>query len=463
MQISLFNTLTKRKEAFEPDDPKRVTMYVCGPTVYSYAHIGNARPPVVFDVLFRLLRHEYGENAVVYARNYTDIDDRIIKAAIEQSVPIETITDKFKQIYDEDIAALGVLPPTLSPRATQHVDGMIALIQKLIDSGAAYKVATGVYFAVAKDAGYGKLSGRAQEDMQAGARVEGEDDKRHPSDFALWKTTKPGEPSWGAPFGAGRPGWHIECSAMIERELGSPIDIHGGGIDLIFPHHENEIAQSETAHGHALARVWMHNGFLTMDREKMSKSLGNIITPRELLEQGWQGETLRWALLSAHYKAPLDFGEDLLKQSQASLDRLYGALLRLKHVPAPPLKDESAPLKAFRAALADDLNTPEAIAELFALATAANTATRTDHQAKAKAELMAAASLFGVLQDDPEHWFRASFGEEAAREIDALVAERVTARTAKNFAEADRLRAVLAERGVEVMDNPSGSTWRRKG
>jgi cysteinyl-tRNA synthetase len=250
---------------------------------------------------------------------------------------------------------------------------------------------------------------------------------------------------------------------MIERELGSPIDIHGGGIDLIFPHHENEIAQSETAHGHPLARVWMHNGFLTMDREKMSKSLGNIVTVHELLEAGWQGETLRWALLSAHYRAPLDFGEDLLKQSQASLDRLYGALLRLKQAPAPPLKDETAPLKAFRAALADDLNTPAAIAELFALATAANTAVRTDHQARAKAELVAAASLLGVLQDDPEHWFRVSFGEAAAREIDALVAERVTARANKDFTTADKVRTQLAERGVEVMDGPAGSTWRRKG
>lgn len=462
MQISLTNTLTRRKENFAPADPKRVTMYVCGPTVYNDPHIGNMRPPVVFDVLFRLLRDTYGAEHVIYARNYTDIDDKIIAKANAEGVPIDVITARYKAIYDEDTVSLGSLPTTLSPRATQHVEGMIALTQKLIDSGAAYVVPSGVYFAVAKDEDYGKLSRRSQDDMQAGARVEGEDDKRHPSDFALWKAAKPDEPAWDAAFGRGRPGWHIECSAMIEAEMGSPIDIHGGGLDLIFPHHENEIAQSETAHGHPLARVWMHNGFLTMDSEKMSKSLGNIITARELLKQGWQGETLRWALLSAHYKAPLDFTDDLLKQSQASLDRLYGALLRLKHVPTPPLKDESAELTAFRAALADDLNTPEAIAGLFALATAANTATRTDHQARAKAELVSAASLFGVLQDDPEHWFRASFGDQAA-EIDALVAERVTARTNKDFATADKLRTVLAERGVEVMDGPSGSTWRRKG
>lgn len=458
MTIHLTNTLTRRKEPFAPADPKRVTMYVCGPTVYNYAHIGNMRPPVVFDVLFRLLRHTYGEDAVLYARNYTDIDDRIIKLAIESGQPMSAITEKFAKIYDEDTAALGVLTPTHQPRATENVGGMIALIETLLANGSAYKVSTGVYFSVASDADYGKLSNRAQEDLQAGARVEGEDDKRHPSDFALWKTTAPGEPSWDAPFGAGRPGWHIECSAMIDAELGSPIDIHGGGLDLIFPHHENEIAQSETAHGHPLARVWMHNGFLTMDTTKMSKSLGNIITPRELLEQGWQGETLRWALLSTHYRAPLDWTEELMKQAQASLDRLYGALLRLKDVVAA---DVEAPA-AFVAALEDDLNTAAAIAELSALATAANIAKKPDDMAKAKGELLAAAKLFGVLQNDPELWFRASFGDEAV-EIDKLVAERVAARAAKNYAESDRLRDQLSQRGVEVMDSATGSTWRRKG
>lgn len=457
MQISLTNTLTRRKEPFTPADPARVTMYVCGPTVYNHPHIGNARPPVVFDTLFRLLRHAYGESAVIYARNFTDIDDKIIAAANKAGVPIEAITEKYAQIYEDDMSALGVITPTLRPRATQHVDGMIALIQKLIDMGAAYVVPSGVYFEVSKDEDYGKLSNRSQDDLRAGARVEGEDDKRGPSDFALWKTNKPGEPFWEAPFGNGRPGWHIECSAMIEAELGGTIDIHGGGLDLIFPHHENEIAQSETAHGHALARVWMHNGFLTMDSTKMSKSLGNIVTVRELLNDGWQGETLRWALLSAHYRAPLDWSDDLMRQAQASLDRLYGALLRLKDVTPAQV---GAP-QAFLDALADDLNTPEAIAEMFALATAANVAKKPAEQAEAKARLMAAAKLLGVLQDDPAQWFRASFGEQAV-EIDALVAERVAARTAKNYAESDRLRDALAARGVEVMDGPSGSTWRRK-
>ncbi len=412
----------------------------------------------MFDVLFRLLRHVYGEDAVIYARNYTDIDDKIIAASVERGVPIGDITRSVEQQYEADMAALNVLTPTLRPRATENVPAMIAVIEKLLANGAAYKVPSGVYFSVAADADYGKLSGRSQDELKAGARVEGEDDKRHPSDFALWKTAKPGEPKWEAPFGAGRPGWHIECSAMIEEELGSPIDIHGGGVDLIFPHHENEIAQSECAHGRPLAGVWMHNGFLTMSREKMSKSLGNIITPRELLEEGWQGETLRWALLSAHYKAPLDWSDDLLQQAQASLDRLYGALLRLKDVEAATVE---AP-RAFVEALADDLNTPAAIAELSALATAANVAKKPAEQSKAKGELQAAADLFGVLADDPEHWFRASFGEQAA-EIDALVAQRVAARAAKNYAESDRLRDDLAQRGVEVMDGATGSTWRRKG
>ena len=458
MQIALTNTLTRRKQPFEPADPSRVTMYVCGPTVYNFAHIGNARPPVVFDVLFRLLRHVYGEAAVVYARNYTDIDDKIIAASIERGVPISAITRKVEEQYESDMSALGVLTPSLRPRATENVSAMVAVIEKLLEKGAAYRVESGVYFSVAADPEYGKLSGRAQEDLQAGARVEGEDDKKHPSDFALWKTAKPGEPQWEAPFGAGRPGWHIECSAMIEQELGTPIDIHGGGVDLIFPHHENEIAQSECAHGRELARVWLHNGFLTMDREKMSKSLGNIVTPNELLQQGWQGETIRWALLSAHYRAPLDWSDDLLKQAQASLDRLYGALLRLKHVEAPA----ADPPQALLDALADDLNTPAAIAELSALATTANTAAKPAAQAQAKAELLAAARLFGVLSEDPEHWFRAAFGDQAA-EIDELVAKRLDARKAKDFAAADKIRDDLAARGVEVMDGPAGSTWRRRG
>ena len=459
MQIRLTNTLSRAKEDFTPADPTRVTMYVCGSTVYNHPHIGNARPAVVFDVLYRLLRHIYGEGAVHYASNYTDIDDKIIRAAAEAGVAIDEITNKFARIYREDMSALNVLTPNFEPRATTHVPDMIQLIEKLIASGAAYAVPSGVYFSVTADADYGKLSRRAQEDLQAGARVEGEDDKRNSSDFALWKASKPGEPSWEAPFGAGRPGWHIECSAMIAAQLGETIDIHGGGLDLIFPHHENEIAQSESANHAPLARVWMHNGMLTMDKEKMSKSIGNIVTVRELLDAGWQGETIRWALLSGHYRAPLDWSDDLLKQAQASLDRLYGALLRLKDTQAESV---GAPA-AFVGALADDLNTPAAIAELSALVTNANNAKKPAEQAKAKGELLAAGAMFGVLRDDPELWFRASFGEHAALAIDTLVAERVAARAAKNWAEADRIRDALAEKGVEVMDGAGGSTWRRKG
>jgi cysteinyl-tRNA synthetase len=482
MQIALTNTLTRRKEPFTPADPKRVTLYVCGPTVYNYPHIGNMRPPVVFDVLFRLLRHVYGDNAVIYARNYTDIDDKIIAKANADGVPISEITEKFARIYEEDTAALGVLLPTLTPRATQSVPAMIAIIEKLLARGAAYKVESGVYFSVASDEDYGKLSGRSQDELKAGARVEGEDDKRHSSDFALWKTAKPGEPSWEAPFGAGRPGWHIECSAMIEEELGSPIDIHGGGIDLVFPHHENEIAQSESAHGRALAHVWMHNGFLTMDSTKMSKSLGNIITPRELLEQGWQGETIRWALLSAHYRAPLDWNEDLLRQAQASLDRLYGAVEELKSVPEEPWPSQDDAASFVLESLCDDLNTPRALGGLFSQVDAAR---RAPDSAKglAKYALLRSGALLGLLQQDVDVWFgrrvagKASMTAPVARakaegrvwnaeliaEIDALVAERVAARQAKDYAKSDRLRDELSARGVEVMDSASGSTWRRKG
>jgi cysteinyl-tRNA synthetase len=452
-EIYLTNSLTRRKERFEPADPARVTMYVCGPTVYNYAHIGNARPAVVFDVLYRLLRQTYGENAVVYASNFTDIDDRIIAKANELGVAIEEVTSKFSHIYEEDVTALGVLRPTVTPRATGHVPGMIALIEKLIEKGAAYRAQSGVYFAVERDEDYGRLSNRSQDELKTGTRVEGEEDKRAPSDFALWKTAKPGEPFWDAPFGAGRPGWHIECSAMIDAVLGRTIDIHGGGIDLIFPHHENEIAQSETAHEHPLARFWLHNGFLTVDSEKMAKSVGNVLLVHDLLQE-WPGEVLRWALLSAHYRAPLDWSEPLLEQSKASLDRLYGALQRLKDAPRT---DEGAP-PAFVEALRDDLNTPKAIAELSALATHANTARTAAGQAAARGALLAAGGLMGVLGMDPDAWFQK--GVDAAQ-IQRLVDERIAARKAKNWVEADRLRAVLSDLGVIVMDNAEGSSWRR--
>jgi cysteinyl-tRNA synthetase len=456
-QLFLTNTLTRAKEAFTPADPARVTMYVCGPTVYNYAHVGNGRAFTAFDVLFRLLRRVYGETAVLYARNLTDIDDRIIERAAARGETIEAFTAPYVAAFHADMAALGNLTPTFEPRATEHVAPMCGLISRLVDKGAAYRGASGVWFCVAEDEDYGKLSRRSQDDMLAGARVEGEADKRHPSDFALWKTTEPGEPCWDAPFGRGRPGWHIECSAMIRATLAETIDIHAGGLDLIFPHHENEIAQSETAYGAPLARVWLHNGFLTMDSEKMSKSLGNVALIHDL-RQTHAGEVLRWALLSGHYRAPLDFTDALLDQSRASLDRLYGALWRLADVAPAPGMD--AP-DAFVDALMDDLNTPKAMAELFTLAGEANKATKPADQAAAKARLLAAGALMGVLQDDAQAWF--TRGVADAGEIDRLVCERAAARAAKNWAEADRLRGVLSERGVEVLDGASGSRWRKVG
>ncbi len=483
MQIRLTNTLTRVKEDFTPADPGRVTMYVCGSTVYNHPHIGNARPAVVFDVLFRLLRARYGEGAVLYASNYTDIDDKIIRAAAEAGVAIDVITNKFARIYREDMGGLGVLAPTFEPRATAHVEGMIALIEKLIDAGIAYNGEHGVWFSVsaaqARGLDYGKLSKRPIEDSEEGRTAGEYYDKREGPDFALWKAAKSGEPSWDAPFGQGRPGWHIECSAMIAAQLGETIDIHGGGLDLVFPHHENEIAQSESANHAPLARVWMHNGMLNMDKTKMSKSIGNIVTVRELLDAGWQGETIRWALLSGHYRAPLDWSSDLLGQSHSSLTRIYGALERLKNVRSTEV---DAP-ESFTAALSDDLNTPKAFAELSALTTAANVAETTGEMESAKAQLLAAGDMLGLLHQNPErflktprppvvHQLAATLNQASSvsaapeitnPEIDALVAERVAARAAKNFAEADRLRDVLGERGVEVMDGPSGSTWRRKG
>ena len=456
MDIRLTNTLSREKEIFRPADPKRVTMYVCGPTVYSYAHIGNARPPVVFDVLFRLLRRVYGADHVVYAANFTDIDDKIIKAAADAGVAVGEVTALYERIYREDMAALGVIEPTLRPHATEHIPGMLAMIQTLVDTGHAYAGKDGVLFHVPSMPDYGKLSRLDRETIVAGARVEVDAAKRDPADFALWKAAKPGEPPearWASPFGEGRPGWHIECSAMAAATLGETIDIHGGGLDLKFPHHENEIAQSECAHGKPMARYWLHNGFLSIDAEKMSKSIGNVKLVHDLLKH-YSGETMRLALLSAHYPQPLDWTETLLVQSKATLDRLYNALRRLKHVEDI---EADAP-EGVVAALADDLNTPQALAELSALATAANKAERPE-QAKLKAQILAAGALLGLLQADPDDWARGDAGD-AAR-IDALVAARVAARKAKDFAEADRIRKHLAAEGVEIMDGADGSAWRR--
>ena len=456
MDIRLTNTLAREKQVFSPQNPKRVTMYVCGPTVYSYAHIGNARPPVAFDVLFRLLRARYGAENVVYAANITDVDDKIIAAAAETGVPIAEITARYEQIYREDMAALGVIEPTFRPHATDHIGGMVEIIETLIAKGHAYTGKEGVLFDVPSMADYGKLSGRNRDDMIAGARVEVDAGKKDPADFALWKAAKPGEPKearWDSPWGEGRPGWHIECSAMAKAVLGETIDIHAGGLDLIFPHHENEIAQSECAHGQPMARYWLHNGFLSMDSEKMSKSLGNVKLVHDLLKEH-DGETLRLALLSGHYRQPLDFTGALLSQSKATLDRFYNALRRMKDT----LADYVEAPNGVTAALCDDLNTPLALAELSALATEANKAEPEDW-ARLKGQMLAAGRLLGLLQKDPEDWARGDAGD--AKRIDDLVGARVAARQAKDFAAADRIRKELAAEGVEIMDGPMGSTWRR--
>ncbi len=456
MDIRLHNTLTREKQAFSPQNPLRVTMYVCGPTVYSYAHIGNARPPVAFDVLFRLLRLKYGAEHVVYAANITDVDDKIIAASAATGQPIAELTAHFERKYREDIGALGVIEPNVRPHATEHIQGMIEIISELVAKGHAYAGQHGVLFHVPSMADYGKLSGRNRDEMVAGARVEVDAGKRDPADFALWKAAKPAEPKearWDSPWGEGRPGWHIECSAMAKAVLGETIDIHAGGLDLIFPHHENEIAQSECAHGKPMARYWLHNGFLSMDAEKMSKSLGNVKLIHDLLKL-YSGETMRLALMSAHYRQPLDWTEALLTQSKATLDRLYNALRRMKDVePA----DTGAP-QGVLSALCDDLNTPLALAELSALASEANKSGVQDWP-QIKGQMLAAGALLGLLQHDPDDWARGDAAD--ARRIDAAVAARMAARKAKDFAEADRIRKELAAEGIEIMDGAHGSTWRR--
>ena len=435
MVLKLYNTLTRTKDEFRPLDKKNVRMYVCGPTVYDFAHIGNARPVIVFDVLFRLLRHIYGDAHVTYVRNITDVDDKINARAAEEGVSIRELTERTANQYFEDVAALGALPPTHQPRATEYVRQMVAMIEMLIASGHAYPAEGHVLYDVSSKSDYGKLARRSLDEMIAGARVEVAPYKKNPMDFVLWKPSKPGEPSWPSPWSNGRPGWHIECSAMSEALLGETFDIHGGGIDLVFPHHENEIAQSESAHsGHPFARVWMHNGFLQVEGEKMSKSLGNFFTIRDLLKD-WPGEVLRFNMLRTHYRQPMDWTVQGLKESAATLERWYGVA---EPVAAPRVGD------ALLAALEDDLNTPLAIAEL--------------HKAGDK-DLAGGLGLLGFscvqerivpkLSVDPE---------EIARAINA----RNEARKAKNFNESDRIRDELAAKGIVLKDGPTGTTWEVK-
>jgi cysteinyl-tRNA synthetase len=483
MPLHIHDTLRREKRAFEPRDPNRVTLYVCGPTVYDYAHIGNARPPVVFDVLVRLLRRTYGPDKVVYARNVTDVDDKINAKAAKEGVPIGEITARYEAAYLADMGLLNVSPPDIAPHVTDYIDAITAQIQAIIDAGNAYAAEGHVLFDVSSYPSYGALSGRNLDDMIAGARVEVAPYKKNPHDFVLWKPSKADEPSWPSPWGEGRPGWHIECSAMIEKTLGLPIDIHGGGIDLVFPHHENEIAQGVCAHGHAhgdkahdeYARYWMHNGFLTVDAEKMSKSIGNVLLLHDLV-QAMPGEVVRWALLSAHYRQPLDWNQTLLEQSRKNLDRLYGVLRDADAALADfdeATLDEAEMELAENAmdpvldALEDDLNTPGAIAQLFGLGNALrdllnDAEADINDVAMARWSLTEAAGLLGVLALTPDEWFEG--GDPALKaEVEALLDQRAAARAEKNWTEADRIRDRLNELNVVVMDGPQGATWRMKG
>jgi len=456
MSLRLHNNLTRRVEDFAPLDPACPTLYVCGPTVYNYVHIGNARGPVVFGVLAALLRRRYG--ALRYARNITDVDDKINAAAREQGVPISAITDRFAAAYREDMARLGVAPPDIEPEATAHIPHIIAMIQDLIAGGHAYAAEGHVLFAVASFPGYGKLSRRDPEEMLAGARVDIAPYKRDPGDFVLWKPSSDDLPGWESPWGRGRPGWHIECSAMAAAHLGQTIDIHAGGVDLQFPHHENEIAQSECAHGgKTFARFWLHNGMLNFGGAKMSKSLGNIERVHDLLEQH-PPEALRYALLSAHYRQPLDWSDALIEQSVRTLDRLYGTLRDLRGDDAPAA---IAIPEMIEEALDDDLNTPLALAEIARIAADARKASTPAERARLRAELLGAGSALGLLQQDPAEWFaRGASGDDDAR-IQALIEERAAAKRARDFARSDAIRDQLANEGILLEDTPQGVRWKR--
>jgi cysteinyl-tRNA synthetase len=497
--IQLYNTLTRTKERFTPLDAKNVRLYVCGPTVYDFAHIGNARPVVVFDVLYRLLRHEYGPGHVTYARNITDVDDKIIKAAKENGEAIDALTARTARAFHDDMAALGALQPSVEPRATGHIPEMIALIESLIERDHAYEADGHVLFHVPSDPDYGSLSHRDRDEMIAGARVEVAPYKKDPADFVLWKPSTEDQPGWASPWGRGRPGWHIECSAMSAKHLGETFDIHGGGQDLIFPHHENEIAQSTCGTDGKFARLWMHNGYVVVGGEKMSKSLGNFFTVRQLLEEGdWpgeehkKGEAIRLALLSGHYRQPLDITREKIAEAKAQLDRLYGALR-----PHGAIKvDKGRAGDELLMALEDDLNTPQAIAKLHDWASARNKTDNPGTREAMKAALIGSGALLGLLQQDPEIWFK---GQDISGEsipaktefgtgkvvpvgiavetdtalpitpikglsnvqIDALIAARTAARKAKDFAEADRIRDELAAEGILLEDGPGGTTWKR--
>lgn len=453
-KLRLYNSLTRKKEDFKPLDPAHVRLYACGPTVYSYAHIGNARMAVVFDLLTRVLRRLYPQ--VTYVSNITDVDDKIMEAARETGEAIVAVTEKYSRIYNEDMAALGVAAPDVQPRATQHIGDMIVIIETLIAKNHAYVADGNVLFHVPSFPSYGGLSGRSRDEQIAGARVDVASYKKDPADFVLWKPSRDDQPGWDSPWGRGRPGWHIECSAMAAAHLGLPFDIHGGGADLKFPHHENEIAQSCCAEGalhdlSAFAKTWVHNGFVTVEGEKMSKSLGNVLLVHDLIKK-FPGEALRLTLLSAHYHQPLDWSEEKLLQNKKTLDRFYHRLEQMKDVPAK----ESAVPPAVMDALCDDLNTPQVLAVLNGLL-------KEENSSQLKGALLSAGALLGILQQKPENWFgyAAADSDIDAEKIGSLLQQRQEARSAKNFARADEIRKELDAMGIVVEDTASGPKWKK--
>ena len=456
--LLLYNTLKREKQVFEPQDPERVTLYVCGPTVYNFAHIGNARPPVVFDLLHRILSLRYPN--VIYARNITDVDDKINAAAAEQNVPIDVISKRYSDAYHQDMAALGIGNPSIEPRATDHIPPMINMISRLIESGHAYEADGHVLFSVESFPDYGLLSRRDINEMKAGARIEVSDFKKHPGDFVLWKPSVEPQPGWDSPWGWGRPGWHLECSVMSEQHLGETIDIHGGGQDLVFPHHENEIAQSVCAHGgKTFARYWMHNGFVTVKKSKMSKSLGNTLVIQELLKHH-AGEVLRYLLLSAHYRQPLDWSEETLTRIQRTVDRIY-CVLRDVQNKFGPLSAADTPPADFMSALHDDLNTPEALAVLNKQSRTLANADTVESAQLAAGDFLASAALIGLFQQDPQVWLTGDTEGLDDALIDQLIEERNTARAEKNFARSDEIRDQLQDMGITLEDVADGTRWRR--
>jgi cysteinyl-tRNA synthetase len=448
-----------RKAEFTPLKKGEVTMYLCGPTVYNFAHIGNARPAVVFDLLARVLRRRY---KLTFVRNITDVDDKINAAAVETGKPINEITEQFVKAYNDDMAALGVLPPDVEPRATMHIAEMISMIETLIARGFGYEADGHVLFDVTSYEGYGALSKRDLREMIAGSRVEVAPYKKSAQDFVLWKPSTPELPGWESPWGRGRPGWHIECSAMAEKHLGETIDIHAGGQDLVFPHHENEAAQSRCAHdGEPFARYWLHNGFLSIDSAKMSKSIGNVLLVHDMIKT-IPGEVIRLALLGAHYRQPLDWSDESLQAARRMLDRLYGAVRGIDVT--AEMRAMAEPPKALVAALEDDINTPKALAEYFGLARELNKTTDTDQKQRLAAAMYASGDLIGVLQDDPEAWFAGHVeGELSAEEIEVLLTNRQAARAARDFTVADAIRDQLVAAGIQIEDGSGGTTWKRIG